>query len=175
MDQGGSGGGTTGGSGPSFDMSKMSTPAKILIGGGALLFIDSFLSWQKACASFQGVGGFCVSFNAWSGNGSFFGVIMAIGAIALVAWEVAQMMGMSMSTGGLAPSKLSAYLGFGTAAFGIVKFLLAVTNHGAIFAWIGLVLILVVAYGAWMRFQEPAASGGGSMMSPGGDTTPPMS
>ena len=55
----------------------------------------------------------------------------------------------------ISASKASAYLGFGVVVFGLLKFLLAVTNEGALFAWVGLILILAVGYGAWMKFQEP--------------------
>ena len=41
--------------------------------------------------------------------------------------------------------------------FGLLKFLLVVTNEPALGAFIGLVLILAIGYGAWMRFQEPVS------------------
>ena len=57
-----------------FDMSKMSIASKIIMGAGILLLIDSFLSWQKVCASdilgdIAGVGDICASANAWGGSG----------------------------------------------------------------------------------------------------------
>ena len=39
--------------------------------------------------------------------------------------------------------------------FGLLKFILAVTNHGALGAWIGLILLIAIGYGSWMKFQEP--------------------
>jgi hypothetical protein len=65
-----------------------------------------------------------------------------------------QLAGQSLDVGQPA-SKISAYLGFGVLVFGLLKFLLVVTNEPAIGAFIGLVLILAIGYGAWMRFQEP--------------------
>ena len=41
--------------------------------------------------------------------------------------------------------------------FGILKFMLAVTSDvkPSLFAWVGLILVLAIGYGAWMKFQEP--------------------
>ncbi len=156
--------------GGGFDMSKLSMASKLLLIGGILLLVDSFLQWQRVCADAGPLGKFCVGAGGWSGNGGFAGVIMGLLLIAMLVWEGLQVGGVSTNLSvGVSASKLTAYLGFGAAAFGLLKFILAVSNHGAIFAWIGLVLILVVAYGSWMKFQEPegaasppAASGGDS-------------
>jgi len=144
-----------------FDMSKMSMATKIILGAGILLLIDSFLSWQKVCASdilgsLGGLGDICAKANAWGGSGGWAGLIMGLLLIALLVWEGTQLANMQMNLGvGLTPSKLAAYLGFGVVVFGLIKFLFAVTNDAALFAFVGLILILAVGYGAWMKFQEP--------------------
>lgn len=144
-----------------FDMSKMSIASKIIMGAGILLLIDSFLSWQKVCASdilggIAGVSDFCVKANAWGGSGGWAGLIMGLLLIVLLIWEAMQLANMQMNLSiGVTPSKLAAYLGFGVVALGLIKFLLAVTNDPALFAYVGLILILAVGYGAWMKFQEP--------------------
>jgi hypothetical protein len=155
-----------------FDMSKMSMADKIIAGAGILLLIDSFLQWQKVCFDFGGITGLgrtCGGVNAWSGSGSFFGLLMGICVIVLLVWEGLQMAG---SAGivklPISASKASAYLGFGVVGFGVLKLLIVLTSavKPSIFGWLGLILILAVGYGAWMRFQEPegappsAASGG---------------
>ncbi len=155
-----------------FDMSKMSIASKIILGAGVLLLIDSFLSWQKVCVSdvlggIAGVGDFCVKANAWGGSGGWAGLIMGILLIALLAWEGMQAANMQMNLSiGVTPSKLAAYLGFGVVVFGLIKFLIAVTNEPALFAFVGLILILAVGYGAWMKFQEPETAA--PPMAPGG-------
>jgi hypothetical protein len=161
-----------------FDMSKMSTASKILLGAGILLLLDSFLlSWQKACADFgglsglAGVGNFCVKFSAWGGSASWAGVLMGLLCLALVIWEGIQVAGQSIDLGGQPASKISAYLGFGTALFGLLKFLLVITNHASLGAYVGLILILAIAYGSWMRFQEPAVAATGMGGTMGGGTT----
>jgi hypothetical protein len=94
---------------------------------------------------------------------------MGICVIVLLVWEGLQMAG---SAGivklPISASKASAYLGFGVVGFGVLKLLIVLTSavKPSIFGWLGLILILAVGYGAWMRFQEPegappsAASGG---------------
>lgn len=142
-----------------FDMSKMSMASKIVLGGGILLLIDSFLQWQRVCFDLGPLGSQCAGAGGWSGDGGFAGVIMGLLLIVMLVWEGIQVAGVPVNLSiGVSPSKLTAYLGFGAAAFGILKFILAVTNNGSIFAWVGLVLIIVVAYGSWMKFQEPATA-----------------
>jgi hypothetical protein len=143
------------GSGSGFDVSRLSTGSKMLGGSAVLLLLVSFFAWQKVCA-LQIV---CVSANMWGGSGSVFGLLAGIGLIALIAWEVAGLLGALGSLNlGQPPSKIAAYLGFAVAALTILKFVFALTESPAFGAFIGLVLALGVAYGAWMRFQEPVAA-----------------
>jgi hypothetical protein len=148
--------------GSSFDMSKMSTASKILMGGSLLLLLDSFLfSWQKACFDLGDLGGLvgsinnCATASRWGGSASWAGLLTGLLVIALLIWEGLQLAGQSIDVGQPA-SKISAYLGFGVLVFGVLKFLLVVTNDPGIGAFIGIILILAIGYGAWMRFQEPA-------------------
>jgi hypothetical protein len=144
-----------------FDMSKLSMAGKILLGAGILLLIDSFLQWQRFCFDFGGVAGLgsaCGGVNAWSGSGSFFGLLMGLCVIVLLVWEGMQVAG----AGGniklpISASKASAYVGFGVVVFGILKLILVLVSDvkPSLFGWVGLILILAVGYGAWMRFQEP--------------------
>jgi hypothetical protein len=137
---------------PSFDMTKLSTADKILLGGSLLLIIDSFLNWQRVCFSVVGVNVGCGTANAWGGNGSFAGVIMALGAILLFLVVGATAMGIAMGT--IPVATVTAALTAGTVIFGLIKFLFAVTNHGAYGAWIGLILLIAIAYGGYMKMQE---------------------
>jgi hypothetical protein len=142
---------------PSFDMAKLTTPDKILAGGSLLLLIDSFLAWQRACVpTVPGLPSICGSANAWGGDGSFAGVLMAIFALLLLAGTVAVVGGMSLPVT-IPTSTVLSGLTAGTVLFGIIKFLFAVTNHPGIGAWIGLILILAVAYGGYMKMQEQKA------------------
>jgi hypothetical protein len=143
-----------------FDWSKMSTASRILIVAGALYIIDLLLPWQTldlvlGSESVSGARGI--------------GVLNLLLAIALVAWEVMAVAGVEIN----APrSLISAALAGGIVLFTILKII--VDSEGmAIFAWIGLILALVIGYGGWMRWQEHQASGGGMGGSSTGGTAPP--
>ena len=147
-----------------FDMSKMSTASRILIIAGVLYIIDLFLAWQSV-----DLGPLLGSVTA---NGvSGIGVLNLLLAIALVAWEVMAVAGVEIN----APKSLiSAALAGGIVLFTILKIIVD-SESIAIFAWIGLVLALVIGYGGWMRWQEHQAGGGGmGSSSTGGTAQPPM-
>lgn len=135
-----------------FDMSKMSMGSRVLLGSGILLLIFSFFAWQEVCVADV----LCLSENMWGGSGGFFGLLGGLVLIALIVWEGLQVAGTDVNVGQPA-SRISAYLGFAVAALVLIKFIYAVTNEPAFGAFIGLILALGVAYGAWMRLQEPAA------------------
>ena len=147
-----------------FDMSKMSTAHKILLGAGILYIIDVFLPWQRACVP-SAIGDFCGSLSGARG----IGVLNLLLAIALVAWE-----GMSLANVDInAPRALvSAGLAAALVLFTILKILVD-SESIYLFAWIGLILALVIGYGGWMRWQEHQASGGGMGGSSTGGTAPP--
>ena len=138
---------------PSFTMSKLWSAERILLVGSLLLLIDSFLPWQHLCVVRVCVRG---SWNAWGGSGGFLGVLMSLCAIGLVLFVVASASGVA-STLGTQATTIGSVLVAGTVFFGVLKFLFAVTHHSAIFAWFGLILLVVIAYGGYMRMQEPEA------------------
>ena len=167
------------GSGSSgFDVSKMSTAEKLLAGGSILLLIDSFFPWQSldlgGLEEILDVGG---SLNMWQGSGAFAGIIAGLLAIALVIVGVLSMTGSmaSMNTGTMSADKVVGFLGVGVAGFGLLKFIFAVTNSPGWAAFVGLVLLLAIGYGAWQQVQS---SGGFQMgdsgpRTMGGGTPPP--
>jgi hypothetical protein len=161
------------GSGSSgFDMSKMSTAEKLLAGGSVLLLIDSFLPWQSFGGELGDLGeliGVKTSWSMWQGSGSWAGVLAGLLAIALVVLGVLTMTGAmgTMNMGSMTPDKLVGWLGAGVFVFGIIKFLIVLFNEVAWGAFIGLVLLVAIGYGAWQKLQ---ASGGLSMGGSGGGT-----
>lgn len=140
-----------------FDVSRLSMGSKVLGASSVLLFISSFFAWQKVCVLDIA----CATASMWGGNGSIFGTLAGIGLIGLIAWEVAGVLGaLDNLKLGQPASKIAAYLGFAVAALAILRFVFALTESPAFGAFIGLVLALGVAYGAWMRLQEPVPAGG---------------
>ena len=167
------------GSGSSgFDMSKMSTAEKLLAGGSILLLIDSFFPWQSV--DLGGLGdliGVDASFNMWQGSGSIFGVLAGLLAIALVVAGVLSMTGSMANMGTMSADKVVGFLGLGVAGFGLLKFIFALTESPGWAAFVGLVLLAAIAYGAWQKVQssggfQMGGTGGGTM---GGGTPPPSS
>lgn len=144
-----------------FDMSKLSTASKILLGAGILYLIDLFLPWQSLDLG-PLIGD--VSENGIAGIG-FLNLLLVIG---LIAWEGMAIAGVDIK----APRALvSAGLAGGIVVFTILKIIVD-NDFIAIFAWIGLILALAIGYGGWMRWQEHQAGGGSGMtMGPPTDTS----
>jgi hypothetical protein len=150
-----------------FDMSKMSTASKILLGGGILYFIDLFLQWQRVCFSVVGASA-CGGVNGIHG----IGILNMLIVLAIIGMEVIVLAGMNVEMG--TPqmrSTVEAGLAGGLLVFTLLKILI----DNDFISWpsyLGVVLAIVIAYGGWMRWQESKVSGGmtggGSM----GDGTP---
>ncbi len=149
---------------PGFDMGRMSTASKVLLGAGLLFLIDLFLPWQRACfdLGIPGVPGGCVSRNGIAG----IGILLLLLTLALLIWEGLQIAGVRIN----APAALiSAALAAGIVLFTLIK--IVVDSEALSFgAWIGIVLALAIAYGGWMRFQESKAATPGT--GPGPATGP---
>jgi hypothetical protein len=169
---------------PGFDMSKMSTAEKLLAGGSVLLLIDSFFPWQSLGGGVGEILGIDLNYNMWQGSGAFAGILAGLLAIALIVVGVASMAGAmsNMNMGTLTADKLVAWLGAGVFVFGILKFIFALTESPAWGAFLGLVLLAAIGYGAWQKLQESGGmsmgggmSGGGTMGSAPPPSTPPPS
>ena len=165
----------SGSSGSGFDVSKMSTAERMLAGGSILLLLVSFLPWQSYCVGdiLGDLGGIedliedqCATFTMWDGNGQWAGTITGLLAIALVVVGVLSMTGSmnSVNLGTMSIDQLVGYLGLGVAGFGLLKFLLVLTNEVTWGAFLGLVLLIAIGYGAWQK----AKAGGGFQMGGGG-------
>ncbi len=149
-----------------FDMSKMSTASKILAGAGVLYLIDLFLPWNRACIDLGPLGGsLCGSASGLHG----IGILNLLLVIGLIAWEGLAIAGVDVP----APKALvSAALAGGLVVFTLIKILVD-SEALYLFAFVGIILALVVAYGGWMRWQEstvpssspPPAGGGGGFTS----------
>ena len=116
---------------------------QIILGAGLLLFIDTFLPWQRYTA-----GPFSVSWNAWHG---FWGVVLALLTIVLLLWVAARAFGVALPANipdGLATLALGALI----LLFAVLKNL--IDDYSAWASYVGLVLAAGVAYGAWLAFQE---------------------
>jgi hypothetical protein len=167
------------GSGSSgFDMSKMSTAEKLLAGGSILLLIDSFFAWQSLdLGGLEDLVNIDNSISMWQGSGGIFGVLAGLLAIALIVVGILSMTGSmaNMNMGGMSADKITGFLGLGVAGFGLLKFLLVLFNNPGWAAFVGLVLLVAIGWGAWQKVQssggfQMGGTGGGTM---GGGTPPP--
>jgi hypothetical protein len=86
--------------------------------------------------------------NAWHG---FWGILLGLLTIALLAWLVVAMLGIAMKLP-VSEMLLSAALGAAILICALLKVL--TDDFSTIWAWIGVVLAALVAVGAWLRVQE---------------------
>jgi hypothetical protein len=168
------------GSGSSgFDISKMSTAEKLVAGGSVLLLIDSLFAWQSVdLGVLEDLVHIDNSISMWQGSGSIFGVLAGLLAIALIVVGVLSMTGSmaNMNMGTMSADKLTGFLGLGVAVFGLLKFLLVLTNSPGWAAFVGLVLLVAIGYGAWQKVQSSGGfQMGGTGGTMGGGTPPPSS
>jgi hypothetical protein len=127
----------------------LSLGRQLVLAAGVLLFIDSLLDWQHVSASFGGVtvGG---GRSAWHG---FWGVLMVLMVIVLVLWTAARAFGVKLPDNVKVPDGLTT-LGLGVLIplFALIKAISDDYVHWP--AWIGVILGVVIAYGAWLVFAE---------------------
>jgi hypothetical protein len=144
------------------NLADLSTGTKVLLGAGVLMFIDLFLSWQKQCVDTP-IGEVCGSQSGWHGWGTLVGILV----VALIAWEVVQLLGLASNVNlPVAATLISAALAAAILLFTILKFL--VDNEARSWpSWIGLLLAIGIAIGGWLKYQE------GPAVMPARTTEPP--
>ena len=136
-----------------FDMARMTTGSKVVLATAILLFIDLFFPWQGVdFGDFLGADLGSANVNGFNG----LGILVAILCIAVIVWEGMLAAGVNVSMGTTSPALIGAGLAGATALFTIIAFLTKLTaiKWGA---FIGLILALVMAYGAYLRYQESQA------------------
>lgn len=126
-------------------LKQLSPPTQVVLVGGLLLFIDSFLDWQQASA-----GGFTVGKNIWDG----FGILAGLLIIALLVWEGVRLAGVKVNLG---PSITPALVSVGIALLMVLFVVIVFLDRSQIRhwpAWIGLILAIVVGVAAFIRAKE---------------------
>ena len=128
----------------------LSRGTQLMLAGAALLLVDTFLPWQSV--SFEALGvSISESWTAWHG---FWGILLGLLTIALLAWLVLRLVGNEVSL-----PVSDTLVGAALAALILLCAVLKVLTDDAVAwgAWLGLVLAVVIAVGAWMQVQ---AAGG---------------
>ncbi|HKI92248.1 MAG TPA: hypothetical protein VJ986_08085 [Gaiellaceae bacterium] len=130
-----------------MDLSKLTMGSKVVIGGGVLLLIDSFLHWQEV--SF---GPISTGVSMWHGWGVLIGLLL----LAILAWEAVQLVNIRLALGPLSPSMVTAALSVLLVLFTVLKVL--TNDFVATWAWIGLVLSAGIVAGAWLNMKTAGES-----------------
>ncbi len=140
-----------------FDVNRLTTGQKVLLAAGVLYLIAMFLPWLGAdvgdLGEAFGIDVPDVSVNGWAGG---IGTLSGILVIALLVWEGMAAAGVNVGTA--SPAMIGAVLGGATAVFGLINFIQSLDGL-RLGAWIGLIAIIGLAYGAYVRFQESRVAG----------------
>ena len=152
------------------NLNALSTGRKLILGAGAPLLIFTFFAWQKVTVDLGPVGDVSASSSAWHG---FWGVVLGLLTIVLLLWVAARAFGVELPAG--IPDGLT------TLVLGVLVFVFALLknltdDYSAWASYVGVVLAAVIAYGAWLVFQEsgeslPSASTTGSTPATSPSTT----
>jgi hypothetical protein len=125
----------------------LSRGMQVMLVGSVLLLIDSFFDWQQVSGT---VFGEDVSAGASGWHGV--GFIMGILTVVLIAWIVVRLAAVDVNLP-VSDAMTGALLGFLILLFTVIKFF--VDNEARHWpAWVGLILAVVIAVGAWWAVQE---------------------
>jgi len=116
---------------------------QLMLVGSVLLLIDTFLNWQSIDTP---IGSFGRS--AWHGLG---GVLLGLLVIVLLAWLIVQLAAVDVQIP-VSASLIAAFLGFLILIIAVLKNL--VDDYSSFWSYVGIVLAIVIAVGAWMQVQS---------------------
>ena len=157
--------------------------AQLMLIGAVLLFIDLFLPWQDfdvgGLADELGVD---ATFSGWRGIGFIVGLLTII----VLAWLIVRIASVDIPLP-VSTAMTGALLGTLTLIFTVIKLLTILGDEATIWAWIGVVLAVVIAVGAFMAVQEAggvdtlrteassfgSTSGGSAAAAPAASPPPP--
>jgi hypothetical protein len=128
-------------------LSALTRGMQLMLVGGVLLLIDTFLNWQEVSVNVAGVTVVSAGVSAWHG---FWGIIMCLALIVLLAWMVARLAGVKIPLP-FSDTMLAAGLAGLVLLFALIKNL--ADDYSTKWSYIGIVLAAVVAAGAWLEVQ----------------------
>ena len=145
-----------------FDVSKMTTAAKIILVGGIVYLINLFLPWNKIClggdaAAFLGTNNICGKVAGTHG----IGLVNLLLVIVIIAMEIMVIMGLDANMP--MEAKQRQIVGSGLVGLLLILTLLKVLIDNDFLswpAWLGIILAAIMGYGGFMRFQESQSAGG---------------
>jgi cation transport ATPase len=133
-----------------MDISKLTHGIKLVLGATIAFLIVSIFNWQEVeILDFASAG-----VSMWHG----WGVLAGLLAIVIIVWEGIRLANVKLEIG-LTPSMVTAALAILLLVFTVLKFL--VDNEFRTFwAWLGLILAVLVCVGAWMNMRALGESVG---------------
>ena len=152
--------------------------AKVVLGAAILFLILSFFNWQEVDLGAFGEAGVSM----WHGVGWIAGLL----AIAIIVWQAIRLANINLEIG-VGPAMVTAFLAVLLLLFTVIKFF-ADSEFRTLGAWLGLILAIVIAAGAWANMKltgesvgdlqklgggAGGAAGGGGAASGGGRAPPP--
>jgi cation transport ATPase len=141
---------TTERTGPMDRFNALGRGAQIMLVACVLLLIDLFLPWQDVGVS-EALGvDIDDSVSGWRG---FAGVMLGLLTLVTLAWLIVRLLSVNIPLP-VSTAMTGALLGVLVAAFGIIKLLTILGDYQTIWAWIGAVLAIAVAVGAYLQVQE---------------------
>jgi len=120
--------------------------AQLMLVGGVLLFVDMLLAWQSIDLGPLGD----YSRKGWYGAA---GVILGILTIILLAWVIVRLASVDIPLP-VSTAMTGALIGTLILIFAVIKLLTILGDETTIWAWVGLVLAIVIAVGAFQAVQE---------------------
>jgi len=134
-------------------LNELSHGAKVVLGAGIAFFVFSFFKWFKLENTSFGE-------NMWHGVGFIAGLVL----IALIVWQAIRLANIKIEVG-VTPSMITAALAVLLLIFTVIRFIDKPGGGIAdsvidrtIWAWLGLILAIVIVVGAWMNMQAAGES-----------------
>lgn len=126
---------------------ELSRGMQVMLVGSVLLLIDSFFDWQQVSGTVFGQD-ISAGVSGWHGVGFIMGIL----TIVLIAWIVVRLAAADVKLP-VSDAMTGALLGFLILLFTVIKFF--ADNEARHWpAWVGLILAVVIAVGAWWAVQE---------------------
>jgi hypothetical protein len=131
----------------------LSHGAKIVLGAAIAFLVVSFFNWFEV-EGLEEATGIEAGVSMWHGVGWLAGLL----AIGLIVWQALRLANIQLEVG-VTPAMITAALAVLVLVFTFIRFIDAPTLLERTFwAWIGLILAIVVVVGAWMNMTAAGES-----------------
>ena len=130
-----------------MDISQLTHGIKLVLGASIAFLIVSIFNWQEI-----NFGAASAGVSMWHG----WGVLAGLLAIVIIVWEGLRLANMKVEIG-LTPAMVTAALAILLLFFTVLKFLIS-NEFRTFWAWLGLLLAIFVAVGAWLNMRATGDS-----------------